>query len=204
MNTSLEETNQNEEVIELPAYPPTSKWGEIYRRIEAKFSKLCFENNFWYKILTTIYLPMAAKSNMKLGIWKDDVYEVVLPFKRFNKNWYNDMAGAVLLANTEVAGGMAIFKLVGEKYTVVCKEMSYKFRLPCKSAATYRVKIVDDIHELLKTKIEFNLNMEIEVMAELKNKLRKIGTSRITFHVAAKSLMAQRIHKSKLKAKAQA
>jgi len=46
--------------------------------------------------------------------------------------------------------------------------------------------------------------MEIEVLAEMKNKLRKIGTSNITFHVAAKSLMAQRIYKAKLKAKAQA
>lgn len=199
---SSNETHDEQEGIELPAYPPTNLWGRIYRPIEAKFSKLCFESNFWYKILTTIYLPLAAKSDMKLGEWKGDVYETVLPFKKFNKNWYNAMAGAAILANTEIAGGMAIFKLVGEKYTVVCKELSYKFRLPCQSEATYRVKIIDDIHSLMKTKPEFNLRMEIDVLAEMKNKMRKIGTSTITFHVAAKSLMAQRIYKSQLRAKA--
>ena len=140
---------------------------------------------------------------MPLGKWVDgpdgEVYETILPFKKFNKNWYNAMAGAAILANTEVAGGMAIFKLVGEKYTVVCKELSYKFRLPCQSEATYRVKILDDIHNLMKTKPEFNLRMQIEVLAEMKNKMRKIGTSTVTFHVAAKSLMAQRIHKQKQK-----
>ncbi|MGJ8676059.1 MAG: hypothetical protein ACSHX0_00935 [Akkermansiaceae bacterium] len=195
--------NQEElEQIELPPFPPTGLWGRLYRPIEAKLSKLCFNNNFWYKVLTTIYLPLAAKSNMKLGSWKGEVYETVLPFERFNKNWYNAMAGAAILANTEVAGGMAIFKIVGEKYTVVCKELSYKFRLPCQSEATYRVKIIDDIHSLMKTKPEFNLRMEIDVLAEMKNKMRKIGTSTVTFHVAAKSLMAQRIHKSKLRTKA--
>ncbi len=199
---SSEQTNENLEAVELPPYPPTGLWGRTYRSIEEKFSKLCFENNLWYRVLTKIYLPLAAKSNMKLGSWEGDVYETVLPFKRFNKNWYNAMAGAAILANTEIAGGMAIFKLVGEKYTVVCKEMSYKFRLPCQSAATYRVKILDDIQSLMKTKVEFNLNMEIEVVAKMKNKMRKIGTSKITFHVAAKSLMAQRIYKSKLRAKA--
>jgi len=199
---SSEAAHDDQEGIELPPYPPTGLWGRMYRSLEAKLSKLCFENNFWYKVLTTIYLPLAGKSNMKLGEWKGDVYEAVLPFKRFNKNWYNAMAGAAVLANTEVAGGMAIFKLVGEKYTVVCKELSYKFRLPCHSDATYRVKIIDDIHSLMKTKPEFNLRMEIDVLAEMKNKMRKIGSSTVTFHVAAKSLMAQRIYKSKLKAKA--
>lgn len=189
------------EQIELPAYPPTSYWGRIYRKLEMKLSKLCFNNNFWYKILTAIYLPLAAKSKMMLGKQVGDVYETTLPFKRFNKNWYDAMAGAALLANTEIAGGMAIFQLVGEKYTVVCKEMHYKFKLPCQTDAVYRVKILSDIHELMRTKPEFNLPMQIDVMAHIKNKMRKVGTSTITFHVAAKSLMAQRIHKAKQKAK---
>ena len=199
------ESNQPEELeqIELPPFPETNWWGRTYRKIEAQLSKLCFDNNFWYKILTFKYLPLASKSGMPLGKWVDgpdgEVYETILPFKKFNKNWYNAMAGAAILANTEVAGGMAIFKLVGEKYTVVCKELSYKFRLPCQSEATYRVKILDDIHNLMKTKPEFNLRMQIEVLAEMKNKMRKIGTSTVTFHVAAKSLMAQRIHKQKQK-----
>jgi len=194
--------NHEPEAIELPPYPPTGRWGMFYRRVEQKLSKLCFENNFFYKILTSIYLPLASKAGMKLGKQVGEVYETVLPFKRFNKNWYDAMAGAAILANTEIAGGMAIFQLVGEKYTVVCKELSYKFRLPCQSDATYRVKILDDIHKLMKTKPEFNLRMEIDVLAEMRNKMRKIGSSSVTFHIAAKSLMAQRIYKAKQKAKA--
>jgi len=196
-----DKTNEHEE-LELPPFPPTGAWGRFYRKVEQKLSKLCFENNFFYKILTAIYLPLASKAGMKLGERNGDVYETVLPFKRFNKNWYDAMAGAALLANTEIAGGMAIFQYVGEKYTVVCKELSYKFRLPCHSDATYRVKILDDIHKLMKTKSEFNLRMEIDVMAEMRNKMRKIGTSSVTFHIAAKSLMAQRLYKAKQKARA--
>ena len=199
---SEEKNTLEAEQIELPAYPPTGYWGRVYRRLEGKLSKLCFENNFFYKILTWKYLPLASKAGMKLGKRHGDVYETVLPFKSFNKNWYDAMAGAALLANTEIAGGMAIFQYVGEKYTVVCKDLSYKFRLPCHSDATYRVKIMDDIHKLMKTKPEFNLRMEIDVLAEMRNKVRKIGTSSVTFHIAAKSLMAQRIHKAKQKAKA--
>ena len=198
---SEENTELDPEQIELPAYPPTGWWGETYRKLEQKLSKLCFENNLWYKILTSIYLPLAAKAGMKLGKRNGEVYEAVLPFKKFNKNWYDAMAGAALLANTEIAGGMAIFQYVGEKYTVVCKELQYKFRLPCHSDATYRVRLVDDIEKLMKTKPEFNLRMEIDVLAEMKNKMRKIGTSKVTFHIAAKSLMAQRIFKAKQKAK---
>ena len=112
------------------------------------------------------------------------------------------MAGAALLANTEIAGGMAIFQQVGEKYTVVCKELHYKFRLPCHTDAVYRVKVLEDVQKLMRTKPEFNVPMQIDVMAEIKNKMRKIGSSTVTFHVAAKSLMAQRIYKAQQKAKA--
>lgn len=194
--------NDSNEQIELPAYPPTSWWGLQYRKLEAKLSNLCFNNNFWYKILTSIYLPLASKAGMKLGKQKGEIYETVLPFKKFNKNWYDAMAGAALLANTEIAGGMAIFATVGEKYTVVCKELSYKFRLPCQTDAIYRVKVLDDLQKLMRTKAEFPLRMQVDVMAEVKNKLRKVGTSSVTFHVAAKSLMAQRVYKAKQRAKA--
>ena len=186
---------QNEGGIELPPYPDSGWWQTNYRKVEEWLSNRCFNDNLWYKALTTIFLPLAAKSGMKLGRWDGDVYETVLPFKRFNKNWYNAMAGAALLANTEIAGGMAIFKTLGEKYMVVCKELNYKFRLPCQTAAIYRVKVLDDIKELVRTKPEFNLRMEIDVMAVIKNKRRKIGTSTLTFHIASKSFMAQRQHR---------
>ncbi|XOV75629.1 MAG: hypothetical protein ACFHWZ_00920 [Phycisphaerales bacterium] len=57
-------------------------------------------------------------------------HSYILPFRRFNKNWYNAMAGAALLGNSEVAGGMYIFQKAGKDYTVVCKELHYKFLRP--------------------------------------------------------------------------
>ena len=43
--------------------------------------------------------------------------EAILPFRKFNKNWYNAMAGAALLGNAEIAGGMYVFGTVGADYT---------------------------------------------------------------------------------------
>ena len=37
------------------------------------------------------------------------------------------MAGAALLGNSEVAGGMFLFAELGTDYEVVCKKMEYKF-----------------------------------------------------------------------------
>lgn len=194
--------SQDSEQIELPGFPPETFFQRLFRKIEDKCSVLSLNNVFWYRFLSFIYFPIGFKSGIKLGKNVDGVYETVLPFKRSNKNWYGDMAGAAILANTEIAGGMAVFQYVGEKYTIVCKDLSFKFRLPCKSKATYRVKIIDDIKQFMISKPEFNVKVEIEVLAELKNKIRKIGTSNVTFHVAAKGLMAQRLYKAKQRAKA--
>ncbi len=198
-----EETSTEEfEQIELPEFPPEGYFARQYRKLEVYFATLSLKSAFWHKVLTFIYLPISYRSGIKLGKEVDGCYEAVLPFKRSNKNWYGDMAGAVILANTEIAGGMAVFQYVGEKYTIVCKDLSFKFRLPCKSKATYRVRFIDDIQHFMRTKPEFNLRIEVDVIAELKNKLRKIGTSKVTFHIAAKGLMAQRIYKAKQRAKA--
>ena len=37
------------------------------------------------------------------------------------------MAGAALLGNTEIAGGNYVFKVCGGDYTVVCKNLEYRF-----------------------------------------------------------------------------
>ena len=60
-----------------------------------------------------------------------DTFSAVLPFRRFNRNWYRAMAGGALLANSEIAGGMYVFGVCGGDYTVVCKNLNYTFLRPC-------------------------------------------------------------------------
>jgi len=73
----------------------------------------------------------------------------VLPFRRFNRNWYRAMAGGALLANSEIAGGMYVFGIVGGDYTVVCKHLEYRFLRPCFGPAVYRMTPRENVHELV-------------------------------------------------------
>ena len=114
--------------------PQVGRVGKLVQRIERKVSRLSTKNNFWHRSIARIFLPLAYRSGItfrKQALSKDGEFECVVPFSRFNKNWYNAMAGAALLANSEVAGGMYIFKRCGSDYTVVCKHLEYKFRRPC-------------------------------------------------------------------------
>ena len=67
-------------------------------------------------------------------------FVAVLPFKRVNRNWYNAMAGAALLGNSEVAAGMYLFSEMRQRlHMVVCKEMQYQFLRPCLGPAVYHI-----------------------------------------------------------------
>lgn len=175
--------------------PPTGWWGKKYRRFENWLTLKSTESNRWHRFLAWVFLPLAYRSGIKLGRQVGDGYEAVMPFSTFNKNWYNAMAGAALLANSEVAGGMYIFNKVGPDYTVVCKELHYKFRLPCLGPAIYRVKPVDDIDELKRHKLEFNVTVDMHVVQAVHHKdqkERKVGKATATFHVAPKSKLRAR------------
>lgn len=176
--------------------PPTGWFGRQYRKFENWLTEKSTESNTWHRVLAWVFLPLAYRSGIKLGQQTNDGgYEAVVPFTTFNKNWYNAMAGAALLANSEVAGGMYIFNQVGPDYTVVCKELHYKFRLPCVGPAIYRVKPVDDIAELKKRKLEFNVTVEMQVVQAVHHKdekERKVGKATATFHVAPKAKLRAR------------
>lgn len=182
--------------------PPTGWWGKKYRKLEAWLSELSTRSNFWHRVFAWKFLPLAYQSGIMLGAQKGDSYEAIMPFKAFNKNWYNAMAGAALLANSEVAGGMFIFEKVGADYTVVCKELHYKFRRPCLGPAIYRVKPREDVDELRKTQLEFNVTADLEIFQAVVrkgDKERKVGECVATFHVAPKALL--RARKAKTEAK---
>ena len=50
-----------------------------------------------------IWLPYAFRSGIRMKRLGETEFTAELPFRRFNRNWYNAMAGASLLANSEIA-----------------------------------------------------------------------------------------------------
>lgn len=147
--------------------PPSAKKPRrrrgLLERIEAFISKLSTRNNFWHRVCSLIWLPYAFRSGIKMKRLDAKTFTAVLPFRRFNRNWYNAMAGASLLANSEIAGGMYVFAAVGEDYTVVCKELTYRFLRPCFGPAVYRVTPQADVEALKSTGNEFNIDIQLDI-----------------------------------------
>ena len=67
-------------------------------RVEAFISRLSTRNNFWHRVCSLIWLPYAFRSGITMKRLDSRRFTAVLPFKRINRNWYNAMAGAALLA----------------------------------------------------------------------------------------------------------
>jgi len=175
----------------------------LFERLESWVSRLSTRNNFWRKVCSWIWLPIAYRSGIKkvkqnnVAAGEAPPFVAVVPFRRFNRNWYSAMAGAALLANSEIAGGMYVFDVVGGEYTVVCKELHYKFRLPCLGPALYRVKTGADLHSLVSAGGEFNIDVDIDIFQALKKAgdgktERRVGRSSATFHVMPKAMAKER------------
>lgn len=135
-------------------------------RIEAFISRLSTRNNFWHRVCSMIWLPYAFRSGIRMKRIDGTTFTAVLPFRRFNKNWYNAMAGAALLGNSEIAGGMFVFSAVGKDYTVVCKELTYRFLRPCFGPAIYRVTPKQDIAALVAAGGEFNIDIQLDIVQQ--------------------------------------
>lgn len=170
-------------------------------------SRLAGRNAFWHKVLTWRFLPMAFRSGIKFDRGNVGTFSAVLPFRRFNRNWYNAMAGAALLGNAEIVGGMYVFKHCGDDYTVVCKELTYKFMRPCVGPAVYHCEPKDDLDALVKAGGEFNITVDLEVkqMVTTKNEReRRVGRATAKFHVTPKTMWRDRKkrHEARLKADA--
>lgn len=121
-------------------------------------------------------------------------FSAVLPFRRFNRNWYNAMAGAALLGNSEVAGGSYVFSECAGDYTVVCKEMNYKFVRPCLGPAVYRVVDGEDLRAKLEIGGEFNVALIMEIYQQLHRPGKEllVGRCNITFHCTPKAMVRER------------
>ncbi len=153
-------------------------------RLEEKLCKLSTKNNFWHRLLSLIWLPFAYHSGLRME-QVGNTFTAVLPFRRFNRNWYSAMAGAVLLGNSEIAGGTFIFKYCGGNYRVVCKNLEYRFLRPCVGPAVYKMTPREDIDALMKTGKEFNVTLDIsivQVMRRPQKKERRVGKCTAVFH----------------------
>ncbi len=172
-------------------------------KLEAFVARLSTRNKFWHRVCSLFWLPYAFKSGITVAKPVGErSYAAVLPFRRFNRNWYNAMAGAALLANSEIAGGMYIFGITGGDYTIVCKHLEYKFLRPCFGPALYNITPREDLKALIADGKEFNITLDLEVMqqavvpetlaklkkkdmllAKMASKERRVGKCVATFHI---------------------
>jgi acyl-coenzyme A thioesterase PaaI-like protein len=169
--------------------PDQDKSARLYDKIEAFISRLSVRDNFWRSICSLIWLPLAFFSGLTMKQLDADTWAAILPFRRFNRNWYRAMAGGALLANSEIAGGAYVFGICGGDYTVVCKNLNYTFLRPCYGPAVYRMHSRENIHELIASGTEFNITLDLEILqqaARIGEKDKRVGKCDATFHVTPK------------------
>jgi hypothetical protein len=163
----------------------------LYDKVEAFVSRLSMRDNFWNSVCSFIWMPLAFFSGIRMKELDQNSFaaRAVLPFRRFNRNWYRAMAGGALLANSELAGGAYVFGICGAKYTVVCKQLNYTFLRPCFGPAVYRMTPRENIHQLVATAREFNITLDMEVQQQGKpgEQDRRVGRCEATFHVTPKT-----------------
>jgi len=170
-------------------HPREAHKKNLYDRIEAFVSSLSVRDTFWHRVCSLIWLPLAFFSGIRMRQLSSETFTAVLPFSRFNRNWYRAMAGGALLANSEIAGGMYVFGVCGADYTVVCKHLEYEFLRPCLGPAIYRVTPRESIREQIATRQEFNVTLDLEILQQVSKpgqKDRRVGKSVATFHVTPK------------------
>ncbi|MGP1272028.1 MAG: PaaI family thioesterase [Phycisphaerales bacterium] len=158
-------------------------------RVEAFISRLSTRNNFWHRVCSLIWLPYAFRSGIVMKRLDDNRFQAVLPFRKFNRNWYNAMAGAALLGNSEIAGGMYVFGLCGGDYTVVCKKLEYRFLRPCLGPAVYKITPRNDTDELLSSGKEFDIEVQMDIYQAITrpgDKEKRVGRSVAVFHATPK------------------
>lgn len=205
--TPVEGADDTRLALRPPRHPEPPK--NLYDRIEAFISRLSVRDNFWHSICSLIWLPLAFFSGIRLkmvdtatkafdsatsraeGAVKQAqvTARAVLPFRRFNRNWYRAMAGGALLANSEIAGGMYVFGIVGGDYTVVCKHLEYKFLRPCLGPAVYRMSPREMVNDLVAAGGEFNVTVDMDILQQASRvgeKDKRVGQCVATFHVTPK------------------
>jgi hypothetical protein len=188
--------------LPIGAHVPPGRLSRWYDIIEEFVSRLSVRDNFWRRICSLIWLPYAFFSGIKMKAI-DANSAAILPFRRFNRNWYRAMAGGALLANSEIAGGMYVFGICGGGYTVVCKHLEYTFLRPCFGPAVYKMNPREDIHKFLATGQEFNITLDLDItqqVSEPGQRDKRVGRCEATFHVTPKAQLKVKLARKKLAA----
>ena len=88
-----------------------------------------------------------------------------------------------------------MFAECGSDYIVVCKEMRYKFLRPCLGPAVYHIVTTEDVAARLTVGGEFNIDLELEIRQQLRQKgrERRVGRCFITFHCTPKDHAFDRV-----------
>ena len=197
--------NPDQDPRPISAKIPVGRLSRLYDCIEAFVSRLSVRDNFWHRICSLIWLPYAFFSGIRIKPINAETYAAFLPFRRFNRNWYRAMAGGALLANSEIAGGMYVFGICGGDYTVVCKHLEYTFMRPCFGPAVYKMTPRENVQQLLRTKEEFNVTLDLEItqqVSTLGERDKRVGKCQATFHVTPK--IQHKIKKARKAAQAEA
>ena len=196
----------NRQASKLPVTVTPPQQRSLFRRFaewgEARIARLSVKNNFWHRLCSRVFLPLAYRSGIKFSRGDESTFSAILPFRKFNKNWYNAMAGGALLGNAEVAGGMYVFKQCGANYTIVCKHLEYQFRRPCHGPAVYRVEPRQDIQQLVAEQGEFNITLDMQIVQMVHKpgqKERRCGSCTATYHVTPKDQARERATRRKRK-----
>lgn len=191
LDMALPEATQRADGLTAPpaGYRPGDEPKTLFDKVEAFVSRLSVRDSFWHSICSLIWLPLAFFSGIRMKQLDTQTFAAVLPFRRFNRNWYRAMAGGALLANSEIAGGMYVFGTCGGDYTVVCKHLEYKFLRPCFGPAVYRMTPRENIRALMEAGGEFNITLDLEVQQQgfRGEHDRRVGQSVAIFHVTPKS-----------------
>lgn len=189
--------------VALPAHKLS-----LMDRVDRFVSRLSTRSHFWHRVTSLVWLPYAFKSGIKMKRVDGNTFSAVLPYRRFNLNWYRAMAGASLLANSEIAGGMYLFSACGGEWTVVCKNLEYKFLRPCYGPAIYKITPREDLAPFLAAGKEFNVTIDMDILQqaivpkpvrgaakkmlpdivgkEVAGKDKRVGKCSATFHVTPK------------------
>ncbi|HUB27904.1 MAG TPA: hypothetical protein VL992_20940 [Tepidisphaeraceae bacterium] len=173
-----------------PIMPPEGGLSRLWDRVEAFISRLSVRDNFWQRVCSLIWLPYAFFSGIKIKSVDINTFAAVLPFRKFNRNWYHAMAGGALLANSEIAGGMYLFGICGGDYTVVCKNLNYTFLRPCFGPALYKMAPRESLKEQLAGKGEFNITLDMEILQQVNRpgeRDKRVGKCEAVFHITPKS-----------------
>ena len=167
-----------------------------YDYLDRKLTELAIFNPFWRRFLSFFWMPFAWHSGIRLVRREGDTLSVLLPYRRPNRNWYGDMAGAALLGNAELAAGMILFEQCGADCVIVCRKMNFEFHANCTGPALYMARAKTDIGEKIAAGRPFECDLEMDVVQCGKGAKepgrKRVGSCEMSFTVTQKSYLPRR------------